>query len=181
MDAAVNKGCWGGGLFSDDDGHCLGILLQRNPSEPWRERYAEVQGGDAQAGPGHVHDDGSDEGDDAEEWDIRHPSWQTLSYSASSLGAAHLAVASSGEQENVAHAVPTCVVSHFLADLKRHTGAYRGFPVLGFRWQHLQSPALRSMVSQGTGHQVSGGLLVWQQGSCNSSSKDTMACYTAAW
>lgn len=38
VDAAVNTGAWGGGLF-DASGRCLGVLLQRSSAESWRARY----------------------------------------------------------------------------------------------------------------------------------------------
>ncbi|CAM9544003.1 unnamed protein product, partial [Discosporangium mesarthrocarpum] len=41
------------------------------------------------------------------------------------------------------YVVPINVLEHFLEDVGRHGGEYRGFPRMGTGLQHLESPALR--------------------------------------
>ena len=47
--------------------------------------------------------------------------------------------------ENIGWIIPTPVVSHFLTDYARR-GAHSGFPVLGIRYQMMESPVLREAV-----------------------------------
>lgn len=47
------------------------------------------------------------------------------------------------DAENIGYVIPTPVVAHFLADYAMH-GKYTGFPVVGFDYQGLESPALRA-------------------------------------
>lgn len=41
VDAPVNAGVWGGGLFNAQ-GQCVGILLQRSSTQTWRARYCNA-------------------------------------------------------------------------------------------------------------------------------------------
>ncbi|CAN0417198.1 unnamed protein product [Pylaiella littoralis] len=45
--------------------------------------------------------------------------------------------------ENIGYVVPVNVLEHFLEDVSRHNGKYRGFPRLGISHQPLENPALR--------------------------------------
>ncbi|KAG5190607.1 trypsin-like cysteine/serine peptidase domain-containing protein [Tribonema minus] len=46
--------------------------------------------------------------------------------------------------ENIGYVVPVNVLQHFLEDVRRHGGAYTGFPRLGAGLQFLESPTLRA-------------------------------------
>lgn len=58
--------------------------------------------------------------------------------------------------ENIGWIIPTPVVSHFLTDFAR-CGAHSGFPVLGIRYQMMESPVLREAMGLG---KRSGGIMV---------------------
>ena len=50
--------------------------------------------------------------------------------------------------ENIAYAVPSMILEHMLADYTREAqrggrGALSGLPILGLRWQRVESEALR--------------------------------------
>ncbi|KAK9842029.1 hypothetical protein WJX81_004728 [Elliptochloris bilobata] len=47
------------------------------------------------------------------------------------------------DAENIGYVIPTPVIQHFLTDFKRN-GRYSGFPVLGVKWQRMESAALRA-------------------------------------
>lgn len=48
-----------------------------------------------------------------------------------------------GDAENIGYVIPTPVIQHFLSDF-RQNGRFTGFPVMGMRWQRMESHALRS-------------------------------------
>jgi S1-C subfamily serine protease len=58
--------------------------------------------------------------------------------------------------ENIGWIIPTPVVSHFLTDYARR-GTHSGFPVLGIRYQMMESPVLREAVGLGC---RAGGIMV---------------------
>lgn len=49
--------------------------------------------------------------------------------------------------ENTGYMIPTPVIKHFLKDIR--DGAYDGFPLVGFSYQDLESPALRTKYKMG--------------------------------
>lgn len=50
---------------------------------------------------------------------------------------------SSSDAENIGYVIPTPVIQHFLTDFRRN-GRFTGFPVMGMKWQRMESHALRS-------------------------------------
>lgn len=45
--------------------------------------------------------------------------------------------------QNVGYVVPSCVIEHFLQDLRRN-GRYTGFPAAGVMYQPLENECMRS-------------------------------------
>ncbi|KAF3437081.1 hypothetical protein FNV43_RR19834 [Rhamnella rubrinervis] len=45
--------------------------------------------------------------------------------------------------ENIGYVIPTPVIMHFIQDYEKN-GAYTGFPILGFEWQKMENPDLRT-------------------------------------
>jgi S1-C subfamily serine protease len=52
------------------------------------------------------------------------------------------------DAEGIGYVIPTPIIHHFLSDYVRH-GVVTGFPVLGIKWQRLESAALRSAYGLG--------------------------------
>lgn len=50
---------------------------------------------------------------------------------------------SGSDAENIGYVIPTPVIQHFLTDFRRN-GQFTGFPVMGMKWQRMESHALRS-------------------------------------
>ncbi|KAL0022757.1 hypothetical protein WJX77_012242 [Trebouxia sp. C0004] len=50
---------------------------------------------------------------------------------------------SGSDAENIGYVIPTPVIQHFLTDF-RQNGKFTGFPVMGMKWQRMESHALRS-------------------------------------
>ncbi|CAK0742846.1 hypothetical protein CVIRNUC_001425 [Coccomyxa viridis] len=50
---------------------------------------------------------------------------------------------SHGEADGIGYVIPTPVINHFLTDYRRN-GRFTGFPVLGVKWQRMESAGLRS-------------------------------------
>ncbi|KAK9908877.1 hypothetical protein WJX75_004161 [Coccomyxa subellipsoidea] len=47
------------------------------------------------------------------------------------------------DAENIGYVIPTPVINHFLTDYQRN-GRFTGFPVLGVKWQRMESAGLRA-------------------------------------
>ena len=65
------------------------------------------------------------------------------------IGIAFQSMAGS-DVENTGYIVPPPIIAHFLDDVARH-GAYTGFPVLGIKWQRLESAPLRASLGMAAG------------------------------
>lgn len=153
VDAAAQDGAWGGGVFDAGTGRCMGLLLQRSSTEAWAARYMPTarthsssstlsslrpSSHSAALEQQHLHHSRRHQQQHRQKQQEQHS--MHSSGVSSPLGCACVlaeqAIGSSrGRGRGVAHAVPACVVAHFLQAAKRHGGGWLPpHPTPGFRW-----------------------------------------------
>eukprot|EP00798_Chlamydomonas_sp_ICE-L_P010087 gene10087-7982_t len=136
VDAPLNNGGWGSPIF-DLNGRCIGMAFQKYSSQSWGERY-DSYGGGASAD---TDDDGPGDDYGGGYW------WGALGEASSGAGSGEGGYDDYDDDdgaENVGYAVPSLLLQSVLADFHKNGAYLEGTPVLGLRWQKMESPTLRA-------------------------------------